>query len=173
ACRRFPPVLDLLASGSVTLTSVRLLAAHLTVENHEAVLARAVGRTCHQIEALVAELAPRPDVPTSIRKLPLPATSAPQLSASAVTDPPAMAHTMSRPPVSVPPARRPVIQATAPQRYRVQFTIDEETHDTLRRLQDLLRREIPSGDPGAIVSRALAVFRAKVEKAKCAATARP
>ena len=30
ACRRFPVILDLLASGSLTLTSVRLLARHLT-----------------------------------------------------------------------------------------------------------------------------------------------
>src|SRR5437867_9853276 len=42
-CRRFPVILDLLASGEVTLTTVRLLGRHLTPENHEAVLARAKG----------------------------------------------------------------------------------------------------------------------------------
>src|SRR5712691_3146374 len=41
ACRRLPLILDLLASGEVTLTSVRLLGRHLTPENHQAVLARA------------------------------------------------------------------------------------------------------------------------------------
>src|SRR5256886_6699208 len=65
ACRRFPMILDLLASGSMTLTSVRLLGRHLTPENHQRVLARATGRSRHEIEVLVAELAPRPDVPTS------------------------------------------------------------------------------------------------------------
>src|SRR5258705_573382 len=74
ACRRFPVILDLLASGAVSLTSVRMLRPHLTPENHEAVLARASGGSRGEIEALVAELAPRPDVPTSIRKLPEPAT---------------------------------------------------------------------------------------------------
>src|SRR6185436_18990797 len=64
ACRRFPAVLELLASGSMTLTSVRLLGRHLTVENQRVVLAKASGRSRHEIEALVAELAPRPDVPT-------------------------------------------------------------------------------------------------------------
>src|SRR5262245_59596369 len=39
-CRRFPVVLGLLASGEMTLTSVRLLARHLTAENHVAVLER-------------------------------------------------------------------------------------------------------------------------------------
>ena len=32
ACRRFPQILELLASGSLTLTSVRLLARHLTAD---------------------------------------------------------------------------------------------------------------------------------------------
>src|SRR5438094_807961 len=70
ACRDFPMILDLLASGAMSLTSVRILRPHLTPENHEAVLARASGRSRRQIEALVAELAPRPDVPSSVRKLP-------------------------------------------------------------------------------------------------------
>jgi hypothetical protein len=69
ACRRFPILLDLLASGYMTLTSVRILGRHLTPENHQAVVDRAKGRTRHQIEALVAELAPRPDVPSSIRRV--------------------------------------------------------------------------------------------------------
>ena len=33
-CRRFPMILELLASGEVTLTTVRLLGRHLTPENH-------------------------------------------------------------------------------------------------------------------------------------------
>ncbi|HEU0107797.1 MAG TPA: hypothetical protein VFT38_16570 [Vicinamibacteria bacterium] len=64
ACRDFPVILDLLASGAMSLTSVRMLRPHLTPENHEAVLTRASGRSRRQIEALIAELAPRPDVPS-------------------------------------------------------------------------------------------------------------
>src|SRR5205814_9592370 len=45
ACQRFPVILDLLASGEMTLTSVRLLARHLTPENHQAALAKAGRRT--------------------------------------------------------------------------------------------------------------------------------
>src|SRR5438046_6153179 len=70
ACRRFPVILDLLASGALTLTSIRLLGRHLTLENHQAVLAKAKGGKRQQIEALVAELAPRADVPSSVRRLP-------------------------------------------------------------------------------------------------------
>jgi len=70
-------------------------------------------------------------------------------------------------------APRPVVQATAPQRYRVQFTIGEETHATLRRLQALLRREIPDGDPGKIFDRAITLLLAKVERTKLGLTAKP
>jgi hypothetical protein len=81
------------------------------------------------------------------------------------------------PPVSSPPppptARRPIIETTSPERYRVQFTIGKESHDKLRRLQALLRREIPDGDPGAIVDRAHTLLLEKVEKAKLGAAAKP
>src|SRR5204863_6929564 len=60
ACRRFPLILDRLASGELTLTSIRLLARHLTLENHASVLARASGMSRREVETLVAELAPRP-----------------------------------------------------------------------------------------------------------------
>ena len=68
------------------------------------------------------------------------------------------------PPLS--PAPRPVVQALAPGRYRVQFTIGQEAHDKLCRLQALLRREVPSGDAGVIFERFLDVLLDKVERDK-------
>ena len=181
ACRRFPVILDLLASGKMTLTSVRLLSSALTPENHEVVLARATNRSCRQIEALVAELAPRPDVPSSVRKLP----TANPLSATAPVSPPSPATPVeaaiplpmepapavgsSPPPV---PTRRPIVETTSPDRYRVQFTIGKESHDKLRRLQALLRREIPDGDPAVIFDRAVTMLLEKVEKQKLGATSK-
>jgi hypothetical protein len=187
ACRDFPVILDLLASGAMSLTSVRMLRPHLTPENHEAVLARACGRSRRQIEALVAELAPRPDVPSSVRKLPtatpapalipaptlLPAAPSPAPRAEAAT----LASPQPPPPISPPPplptTRRPIIETTLPERYRVQFTIGKESHDKLRRVQALLRREIPDGDPAAIFDRALTLLLERVEKAKLGAASKP
>jgi hypothetical protein len=183
ACRRFPLVLDLLASGSLTLTPVRLLARHLTRENHREVLSRAGDRSRREIEALVAELAPRPDVPGSVRALP-----APKVQASSPATAPAgstglMTGTPQAPAASTPilaatpppaaPTSRPIVQATAPERYRVQFTIGRETHDKLRRLQALLRREVPDGDPSVLFGRALTLLLEKTEKRKLGAAARP
>jgi 5-methylcytosine-specific restriction endonuclease McrA len=176
ACRRFPLILDLLGSGELTLTAVRLLARHLTAENHRDVLARARLRSRQQIEVLVAELAPRPDVPTSVRRLPTPS---PRPFSSGIPAQPAVAvssepHTVLAAPAAVlTPAPRPIVQVTAPARYRVQFTIGQETHEKLRRLQALLRREIPDGDPAAIFDRALTSMLETVEKRKLGAAKRP
>jgi 5-methylcytosine-specific restriction endonuclease McrA len=169
ACRRFPEILDLLASGELSLSGVRLLGRHLTAENHESVLARARRRSCREIEVLVAHLAPRPDVPSTVRKLPAPVpVAAPQVVPLPRTAPPnpALPEQVGAAPVFLPPPR-PIVQPTAPERYRVQFTIGEDTHDKLRRLQELMRPEIPGGDPAEIFDRALSLLLEKVEKAKC------
>ena len=137
ACRRFPVILDLLASGELSLASVRKLRPCLTPENHEAVLARARGRSCQEMLSLIAELAPRPDVPSTVRKLPTPA-QAPSLTTGSAT--PASLADVTSPisPTLAPPrpeTRRPIVGPTSPDRYRVQFTIGKETHEKLRRLQ--------------------------------------
>jgi hypothetical protein len=181
ACRRFPVILDLLASGAMTLTSVRALGRHLTPENHRGVLERAQGRSRQQIETLVAELAPRPDVTTSVRRLPYPAT--PLVSVAVGQQATARHPTGELPGEPAPPIEasaealvavaRPIVQVTSPERYRVQFTIGQATHEKLRRVQALLRREIPDGDPGVIFDRALTLLLEKVEKAKLGASVTP
>jgi hypothetical protein len=180
ACRRFPRILERLAAGTLSLTSIRLLCPHLTPENHESVLTRAEGRSRRDVESLVAELAPRPDAPSTVRKLPAPAAvtsplalTSPPPSTSARTEVASPEPPVLTPPPPVPPVRRPIIETTAPERYRVQFTLGKEGHDRLRRLQTLLRREIPDGDPGAIVERALALLLDEVERAKLGAARNP
>ena len=132
AARRFPVILDLLADGSVTLTTVCLLASHMTRENHREVLDAARHKSKREVELLVSMLAPRPAVPASVRKLPGPKP----------TDAPC-AHDLleggceDRAPLtslSVPalPKRQAIVAPLAPERFRVQFTASRETHDKLR-----------------------------------------
>jgi hypothetical protein len=181
--RKFPVILDLLADGSLNVSTARLLAPHLRPDNFESVVAEARGRSKREVEALLARLAPRPDVEASVRKLPLPRaeTAPPPAMAERVatilpTTPageseagtllPLPAGPDSRVPsalavVAPPPERpmpRPLVSPLAPERYRVQFTIGAATHDKLRQVQDLLRREIPDGDPGQIFDRALTLL---------------
>ena len=70
AAREHPELLAMLADGRLHLSGLVKLAPHLTRENREAVLSRATYRSKRQIEELVAELAPRPDVPAVMRRLP-------------------------------------------------------------------------------------------------------
>src|SRR5437870_8400366 len=50
ASRRLPAVIEAIRSGSLHLTGARLLAPHLTGDNHVAVLERAAGKSKREIE---------------------------------------------------------------------------------------------------------------------------
>jgi hypothetical protein len=72
ASRRFPRVLEMLADGGLTLTTAKLLAPHLTHENHQRVLDAARGKRRSQVEEIVALLVPAPDAPAELRRLTAP-----------------------------------------------------------------------------------------------------
>jgi len=67
--RRFPAVLDALASGELHLTGLLLLGPHLTEQNLAEVLARAKHRTKKEVLRLVRQLDPLPEVPPRIEPL--------------------------------------------------------------------------------------------------------
>jgi 5-methylcytosine-specific restriction endonuclease McrA len=177
AVRQFPVILDHLAAGFVTVTTVKVLRPVLTTQNHLAVLSEAKYRSKTEIERIVARLDPRPDVPSTIRKLPAPVglpVPAPVEPVAVPKQPEQEDAPAPRPPEVLPsPPQRPVVAPLAPERYRVQFTISKETHDKLRQVQDLLCREVPDGDPAAIFDRALDALLHEVEKKKLAATTAP
>jgi hypothetical protein len=70
AARKHPVLLTLLADGRLHLTGIALLAPHLTRENLDVLLERAAHLSKRQVLELIAEIAPRPDVPAMMRKLP-------------------------------------------------------------------------------------------------------
>jgi 5-methylcytosine-specific restriction endonuclease McrA len=186
ASRRFPEILDRLADGSIHFTAARLLAPHLTASNHRDVLESARGKRKVEVQEIVARLAPRPDVRTSIRRLP---TAVPGLApaittviepaASAPTAPgPAMPAGMAGPlipsvDIATPSVSRPPVVPLSPGRYKLQLTIGGETLDKLRRAKDLLGHVLPSGDDAAVIDRALDVLLSELARTKLACTARP
>ena len=171
AARRFPAILAALEDGSVTLTTVRLLAPHLTAANHQNVLALARHKGKREVEELVASLRPLPAVPSTIRKLPD--------HRQALLDTSPVAHTpmaaAPSPPVVTPMRMvpRPMETPLAPERYKVQFTISRETQEKLRRAQALARHAIPSGDLAEIFDRALTLLLHDLERRRCAAVTSP
>jgi hypothetical protein len=164
----------------VNLTTVKLLAPHLTDDNHREVLQSACGLSRQDVEKIVARLAPAPDVPTSIQKLPTVGSSAAAPTADLFAAAPALGNPPpSSPPPPVPPtptaaeARPAVISALSPERYKLQVTISGVTLEKLERAKDMLRHALPSGDVAEIVDRALTLLLTDLDKKKFAATARP
>jgi hypothetical protein len=76
--REFPLVLEMLERNELHLSAIKLLGPLLTASNHVEVLGRARGKSKRAVEEIVAELAPKPDAPNVLRKLP--ASSATPLS---------------------------------------------------------------------------------------------
>jgi 5-methylcytosine-specific restriction endonuclease McrA len=143
-----------------------------------------------EVESQVAALRPLPDVPSSVRKLPTTfSTAAPATSpAPSSTPTPADVADLRRSPAaggnelspavvelrpSAPISRPAVVAPLSPERYKVQVTISRDTHDKLRRVQDLLRHSIPDGDPAAIFDRAISLLLIDLERKKVAHTSRP
>ncbi len=126
AVRRFPVLLERLGEGSVTLTTVGLLASHFTPENHRELLNMARHQSTRQVEALVARLRPQPPVPASIRKLPTAGhtPASPTALPRAATGPQPTDDTQAlvsarlpAPALAPPPARPAVVAPLAPARY--------------------------------------------------------
>jgi hypothetical protein len=185
AARRFPLILGHLAEGAITLTTVCLLAPVLTDDNHARLLEAARHKRKREVEVLVAEARPQPAVPSAIRRLPRPARDEsvpPTGAAGSDVGPPGIAGEsgdapltldVPSPPAPLPPPRPAIVRPLAPERYRVQFTMSREMHDTFRRVQELMRHNVPDGDPAVIFERALTLLQDHLERQKCAAAAKP
>jgi hypothetical protein len=70
ASRRHPILLEMLADGRLHVSGIALLVPFLTPQNRDQLLSLAVHKTKREIEKLIAELNPRPDAPSVMRKLP-------------------------------------------------------------------------------------------------------
>jgi hypothetical protein len=77
--RQFPAIFAAVAEGRLTLSGVVLLAPHLTPANADGLLAAATHRSKLQVEALLAERFPQPDLPTLVWAIG-PATSGDELA---------------------------------------------------------------------------------------------
>jgi hypothetical protein len=180
AARRFPAIFDAIARGQLHLSGVVLLAPHLTPENAAELIAGSAHRTKAGIETFLAERFPRRDVPTLVMPI------APMhVACASVQD-----HVCERreqhapghvagPGVSPTPgqaestAPRAKVAPLSPQRFALQVTIPQATHDKLRRAQELLSHALPSGDVAEVLDRALDSLIHELEKRKYAATERP
>lgn len=185
AARRFPSMLRLVDEGALSLTTIGLLASHLTDDNHASLLEAARHKSKREVELMVAALHPQPDIRASIRMLPVerrPAeiprvTVVDAVSGSPVEPLPGAASAAPlrgpNPTSQTAVQRRDVVAPLSPRRFLIRMTVDEDTQQKLARARDLLRHAIPDGDPAAIIDRALTLLLAQLERTKTGAAARP
>ncbi len=185
AARQHPLLLAMLADGRLHLAGIAKLAPHLTPENRDTLLERAAHKTKRQIEEIVAELAPRPDAPSVMRKLPgrpvAPVEdplAQPRLgpNRASMTEPGPARVTDPIPqlgPDRVADRSAATIQPLSPARYKVQFTADAALRDKLERLRVLMRSEVPDGDLAAIIGKAVTEKLERLEAKRHAVTSGP
>jgi len=195
ASRSHPVLLTMLADGRLHLSAIARLAPHLTPQNREHVLGRAAHRSKREIEALVAELSPRPDAVALVRKLPercVSARPAPSATTTAQLVPDAVAPQLvpERVPARTEPyadslarsdagrssigqARPASIETLSPARYKVQFTAGASLRDKLERLQALMRSTVPDGDLATVIEAAVSEKLERLEAKRFAKTLKP
>lgn len=189
--RRIPALFAAIAEGRLHLTGACILAAHLTAENAGELLAAATHKTKEEIQKLIANRAPRADLaeritplvpaPDSSRLVPsstqlVANTEAPHAPAHVGTREVTPVDALTEPPASPVPAAPAALPARitplAPERYGLQFTVDEETRELLRKAQELLStpadRKLES-----VFKRALTLLVRDLERRKFAATDKP
>ena len=195
AARKFPALLHALEDGRLHLSGIVLLAPKLTAENAGNLIAAATHKTLDEIEKLLACDFPKPDIESRIRKLPGPRPEVPSEHAarhvSASGEPAALelgaAETLAvqeaaRPEQSEPAAQRTESAAVerrgrltplAASRFAIQATIGDEGHDFIRRAQELLSHQIPSGDLSQVIEFVFKDFVERRENQKFGTTKRP
>jgi len=189
--RRHPEVLDAVRQGDLHVTGASQLAPQLTPENSAELIQAVRHRTADEIRRLLVDRKPKPDVPPSVRRAPAPtptpaaspATKTPGDAAESAApegEPEPAAHTalagsaLSPPaPLAEKPGRRADTQPLGGERYFVRFTADGELHGQLQELRALMRHQIPDGDLGKIMARAVAVLLEQVRRRKFAESSAP
>src|SRR5262249_54855593 len=138
AGRRFPVLFDAIADGRLHLTAVLMLSRYLTSGNVDELVAAATHKSKAEIERLIAERFPRPDRPEVLQVIASPGpptlTAPPgELHSSEIAPvpPPPLSAPRSSPEKIEPRAPRAEPKPLAPQRYGLQCTLDQETHDLL------------------------------------------
>ncbi len=193
AARRHPEILEALADGRLHLSAVVMLAPKLGSDNAADLISAATHKSKAQIELLLAERFPRQDLPALVRPIVAPLTVTPPpttelrvapITASATLDdtrftslvPEPVRSEISQRVAAIPepvPAERTKPTPLSPQRYGMQFTIDQEAYDDLRAVQALLGHAVAPGDVASVFARAVQLLRRDLERRRCAATERP
>src|SRR5437868_514945 len=179
AGRVYPAIFVALAEGRLHLSAVVLLAPHLTPKNANELLSASMGKTRLEIQQLLAErgcCALKPEPPSRVRALPpslaLPTEAAvpeqEDVEAVLESESPEQSEglVVSKPPAEPKAPAAKVVKPVLVQRFILQATIGESTHEMLRHAQALLGHQVPSGDLEQVLDLAFKALVEKLEKQK-------
>ena len=164
AARKHPALLSMLEDGRLHLSGIAKLAPVLTKTNRDTLLARAAHKTKREIEELIAEVEPKPDVASTMRKLPAPRSAAPAPRVELRPD-----GVEAQTPPAAAPVKPPVVEPLAPSRYKIQFTASAELYEKLERLVALM----PGADLLAAVEAAVTEKLERIEARRFGKTKKP
>jgi hypothetical protein len=187
--RKAPIVFDWIAEGRLSLSVAALLQPYVLAPNLQQLIGAVAGKSVKAAREILVTFFPRPDVASSIRKLPPPQmpdpgtplavrfdevpqgraspTTSAVLSSRASAPRSWLEHSplLNPAPVASPaPSSQSRTEPLAPGRFKIQFTADTALKDKLELARDLLRHAVPSGDLAAIVDRALDLLVTEVKK---------
>lgn len=182
--RRHPDVVNRLAAGSLSPTTVRLIAKHATSENARALIEAATGKTKRQVEQILARLFPQSEVPASIRPLGPPPSPSP-LGLTTALSPlplsPTHAVAPQRPSAENVDSRAQLVEAPPRvaagedplERFEIRFTAKGDTMAKLKMVQDLLSHALPNGDIAGVFDRALTALAEQLLSKQFSVTSAP
>jgi hypothetical protein len=167
--RRFPAVLDALAEGRVHLSGLVLLAARLTPETADELLAECTHKTRDEIERLLAARFPKDGVAASVT----PVMAQPQpleVGEGTVVATELVANTVSE---GAPGPLHPRVAPLSAEAFAVQFTRSRDADERFRYLQDLLGHQVSRGDLAEVYDRAVKELVKKMERVRFGACDKP
>lgn len=196
-CRRVPSLLGMIERGEVHLSTLAMVNAKLPDDRCEQLLAQIAGKSKKKAERILASADPKPDVETSIRKLPERkpseegarlfseraettsegSTASPQSGSSAPEASPVDCDHRSdlaeAAQLAMTPAPRVRISALSQYSDKIVFTMSKETREQLERAAELMMHANPTGDLAVVIERAIKELLRKLEARQLGKTSRP
>ena len=158
-CRRFPQILEAVAAGHLHLTGASLIAAHLTAENVESLIAAAAGKTRREVEKIIAALGPKAAFEPSLRKLPsrTPSETARVEERSAVVTPKRATSEGDLPVLSAGQRTRDLLEPATEDRSNFRFSAGSEFAEKFKRFAEVLGIDCPQNHLEEILDQALEI----------------
>ena len=163
AAAKYEILYRILERGLLSVTTVSLLAPHLTWNNHRKLIREASGKSTREVEALIATLSSAPTPVERVRFIGAASTTPPDPVVpdlfnpmkEAAAEPPAFSRSeAAAPPDTVPPKTL---------RVHFSFTANERLFREVERAKELLRHKSPAGRLEEVFEAAIAALLDKID----------